>query len=441
MRGKDMQLNSVDYLQKTGRWRISLEVFALKMIISMSFLAQFFDHILRENSVYFILFFGFVCMYVLSERIILKRRNSLNLLWLITICGMVLGYISSVKTMSVLADVVFIFCGIIMIWGCSVKEIAYSRSIRNITRFAVFFAISVWIQILLPSAYDLYLNLLLPDKAQSIIALEAVGMYAGFTSNPGFIASYLVVGILAALASYQSNSNNRKSFALIGFLFLTLLLTGKRAHLLFIILTYIFLYLSSNQLSIRVKRYWRIFISVMAIVILFILLQEVLSTIPALARIIETIEMFLEGEDVSSNRFALYNWGWNQFLENPILGIGWGNFRRTIVGSVTIRTQLQTHNIYIQLLCETGVVGFFSFIIPMVAFLVATKRAYCKCVSSEGQDGPWRMFLYFSFAYQMFFLLYGFTGNPLYDINSQIMYFFACSILSAYKLKNWVQHS
>lgn len=40
-------------------------------------------------------------------------------------------------------------------------------------------------------------------------------------------------------------------------------------------------------------------------------------------------------------------------------------------------------------------------------------------------EGGW---IKFSFFIQLYFLLYGITGNPLYDIEETIMYFFAIGI-------------
>jgi hypothetical protein len=49
----------------------------------------------------------------------------------------------------------------------------------------------------------------------------------------------------------------------------------------------------------------------------------------------------------------------------------------------------------------------------------------------NASKSPWRNVLFFSFAYQTFFLLYGLTGNPLYDTQTAMIYFFSCSIAVA----------
>lgn len=42
----------------------------------------------------------------------------------------------------------------------------------------------------------------------------------------------------------------------------------------------------------------------------------------------------------------------------------------------------------------------------------------------------------FSFFIQLYFLLYGITGNPLYDIEETILYFFAVGV-SLIQLSGW----
>jgi putative inorganic carbon (HCO3(-)) transporter len=70
-------------------------------------------------------------------------------------------------------------------------------------------------------------------------------------------------------------------------------------------------------------------------------------------------------------RLALWATAASVFVEHPLLGAGYGTFRSLyddylpqIEGG-----QLDAHNIYLQLLAETGVLGFFAFLALMVAFL------------------------------------------------------------------------
>ena len=62
-------------------------------------------------------------------------------------------------------------------------------------------------------------------------------------------------------------------------------------------------------------------------------------------------------------RMVLWISAWILFLSAPVIGIGYGNFRESFdtefVGAA--RGSLDAHNLYLQLLSETGVIGFLSF--------------------------------------------------------------------------------
>lgn len=76
-----------------------------------------------------------------------------------------------------------------------------------------------------------------------------------------------------------------------------------------------------------------------------------------------------EGGDFAydqSIRLVLWGVAWDFFVHSPIFGVGWGNFV-AIYGAYVSEIswipqgQFEVHNIYLQLLAETGVVGFGAF--------------------------------------------------------------------------------
>jgi O-antigen ligase len=73
----------------------------------------------------------------------------------------------------------------------------------------------------------------------------------------------------------------------------------------------------------------------------------------------------LQGVDdyTQTTRLALWGTAGALFLSHPVLGVGFGNFRsmyNDYLPGVTA-DQLDAHNLYLQLLSETGVVGFLLF--------------------------------------------------------------------------------
>jgi O-antigen ligase len=66
------------------------------------------------------------------------------------------------------------------------------------------------------------------------------------------------------------------------------------------------------------------------------------------------------------------------FFGHPIIGVGYGNYRFLYAGAVP--GPLDAHNIYLQLLAETGLVGFLSFFILLWLFISLARK------SIRGQD-------------------------------------------------------
>ena len=103
------------------------------------------------------------------------------------------------------------------------------------------------------------------------------------------------------------------------------------------------------------------------------------------------------------SRDVFYAEAWEMFMENPIFGCGWRQMTDIIEHDV--------HNIYIQLLAETGIVGF-SVYVFLIFYGVFIAIKLLRCYSKDKKKS---ILLLFSAYYIFFFALYGLTGNPLYD--------------------------
>ena len=123
-------------------------------------------------------------------------------------------------------------------------------------------------------------------------------------------------------------------------------------------------------------------------------------------------------EDVMSGRGELYLLALKYFSRYPIFGIGWETFRflPDVPGGV------ETHNIYLQLLCETGIIGFGIFL-SFFAYALVTTMKNCRLARTEEE----RLAASFCLFMQLFFLMYGLTGNPLYDPPYYVPYFIVCA--------------
>lgn len=320
-----------------------------------------------------------------------------------------------------------------------------------------YFKISIVIILLLSIIYslssifqylniDLYRRLILPrfsvDRAQELWRLYSGGSYTGFTWQTAFISGYIVCGLGIILLSYNYIKNTKMRFILlvnIPILLIALFMGGKRAHLIFMIIAFLVTYIFSKgnkKLIVRMlKAVLLIFMLVLfAILSMIIIDKDEGPFINLLTKFNDTIESFLAGEDITSGRIHLYDYALQYFLENPFIGIGWREFKEVSVGVINMNKGSHPHNIYIQLLTELGIPGFILFIIPTIYILVITFKLLLNYNNTFEGCMKWKFYIQFSLYIQIFFLLYGITGNLLTDHLYLYMYMFAVAIiLSAIK--------
>ena len=242
----------------------------------------------------------------------------------------------------------------------------------------------------------------------------------GFTNQTSFNACHFVYGlgyILCKRFSYREKM--RLEWVAVALLVVCLVLTNKRAHFLFMILALAIAYYYSGETDKKGKRFAiLVMVGVLSLALLLVLLPRInVGVFIKLNRTLEALESESDA-DVMSGRGELYAIAVKLFLRNPILGIGWEKFRLhpDVPGGV------ETHNIYLQLLCETGVIGFGIFLFFFIfALYITVKNCRDARTAEEHHTAGFCLFM------QIFFLLYGITGNPLYDPPYYVPYFLICS--------------
>ena len=236
------------------------------------------------------------------------------------------------------------------------------------------------------------------------------GLASHYSGNSIYCSITLILMSTKLIVS-RSNKVSGRDVAAVLLTLLALLLTTKRGPLLFAMLAIVVTYYVCNPKSGITKGFYIIAAIVSALIIFFLLAPFV----PLFGNI---LSRFVDAEDISSNRFLFWEQAYSLFLENKLWGIGWGQYvRRNMYGT-------SAHNIYIQLLCETGIVGFAVFTIAMIGTYVTAVKDYKK--HSKHMPFEYRQALASSLAIQIFVIAYGFTGNCLYDM-TVFVYFISCA--------------
>jgi|LFRM01.1.fsa_nt_gb O-antigen ligase len=425
-----LNMRNLNYSRKSiDAKRLSIALFA-----TLSFLIQVFTHILASNTLLIIALTGLALLIVVLNKPSTEEQVPVSFLWILAFLGMMISYIRAPLNVNNLVDFFVFFAGISLVLSGGDEEENFRLAMNVIIFFSIFYAVSVWIQILFPAFYESYANLLPMNNRISILRYARTGRYfTGFSSNPGFTAGHIVCGILLLISKALSDFGRREKLKYIFtsiFLMISLFMTGRRAHFVFLLVAIIAIYLlphRANKNKVRVLILSLVLVLLIFVVVIF---KDYLAEIPLFSRITLSIEGLLLGEDITTGRTDLYAHAWSLFLDNPMFGIGWGNFRLSVIGNVTILTEMEVHNIYLQMLCEMGIIGFVLFIVPIISYLILTIQSLRR--NLERNKRSWTAILYYSLAYQVFFIFYGLTSNPLYDPNFLMMYFLACAITTVY---------
>lgn len=415
---------------------VSFYQLALCALAMLAFLLHLFTSSV-SGMAYCVIIIILVCVLAFSKPVV---RNGLprvyKFCWIATILVILVNYLFRYRSNVVIIDIIVLFCGFAVILCFSKTPGCYDAALSRIKAMSCFFAFGVFLQVLAPSIYRAVIQLF-PSGFRSLLmaGISATGKIRGFSTNPGFSAGYVIAGIFVVYAGMRhSKKIRRRDMTLFILLLLSLLMTNKRAPFLFLILTIAIIRILPERGTKRLKKLWTGLMIALVIIVLFFLLQDVLGQITFLKRLVVSIQSFMEGDDITSGRSKLSAWAVKLFLQNPVTGIGWGFYRTTTRGNATLLKYLDVHNVYLQLLCETGLIGFIAFISVFAVSWNMTKKSYCACISTENPAlRKWKTPLLFSFAFQTYFLLYCLTGNPLYDQFYQVLYSISCSIAVAFR--------
>lgn len=217
-----------------------------------------------------------------------------------------------------------------------------------------------------------------------------------------------------------------------------LVLTGKRGTTLWCILAVaVVIFIQSDR---QFTAAWKIAsLSAVILVILFLLSENVPQIEYMLNRFADM------GSDRSSmERIAMWGLALRSFAKSPVFGIGFQNFRglystsqaHLFATAIDIQSyqRLDAHNVYLQVLCETGIIGLLLYSAALALLLICTLRL----VKYYSKREPYLKFgILFSLCIQVFYLLYSLSGNCLYDLT---FYFYAFALtvtasLHAQKIK------
>ncbi|MGF2082642.1 O-antigen ligase family protein [Enterococcus casseliflavus] len=270
-----------------------------------------------------------------------------------------------------------------------------------------------------------------------IVAISQIenGKIVGLSDTYSLNATYISLAFGLSITNvlyYGENSFKNYKFIYFIFSFIALIVVGKRAHVILSLITIIFIWLIENRKKIK-KRFFNL-------ALLFILLVPIIVfLLPYVSNSLVFIDRFFDQQDLSTlgGRTELYAEAFRIFKDHVFIGVGWAGYPEIVqytVGANYINgfSRMQAHNIYLQLLAEVGIIGFIFF-----AYLFYSGiRAGISEMRVLNERSKYKFFVVYSLYIQIFFVLYGLSGNPLYDRATYIPYFISLTIIYAIRFNN-----
>lgn len=292
----------------------------------------------------------------------------------------------------------------------------------------------------IPEFYFNYIiPIISPEFRGDVTYLYYKGCMAGITSHYSINGMYLAIGtgLISIRAIYDIKMKKCKRIIFPTVMVLALLLTGKRAHLIFMSISLSIVYLIRNY-----KKIGSSLMKLLAIVSILVCTYLIVSLfIPNILVVYE--RLFNSDYATLGGRTELYSDAIKLFKSSPIIGHGWGAYRNYVQYTVGANytseyAKMNAHNIYLQLLAETGIVGFSFFVGLIIYNLKKAIKTLKSLLKLQENYNSILISIEILIFIQIFFILYGFTGNPLYDASMYIPYLLSCGGVSAimYMLKS-----
>ena len=286
----------------------------------------------------------------------------------------------------------------------------------------------VAVSVILEYSIHLFSGVLKPLFTSKALEVRNNSFGGGLFPYSSYAGCFLVPG-LAALVIQQQNRRKSPRFYIETVIYvLSLIMIRKRGFILDIVVGVLFLLC----LDIRrpgkkiVLRKNKAFITLISIVASLLLVFVLYSYVPFIRTATDSLlTKFYEEDGDFSGRDRLYELALSIFRNNMLTGIGWGQFRALSEGifSYASKKTYEVHNVYLQLLCENGIVGLVSFLLATGSVLIYTSRKYLRLAAEGKEAAERRAMVKLAVFMQIFFLAYCISGNPLYDYNFAVTYF------------------
>ena len=361
----------------------------------------------------------FLCVFVICVLILFRIRKykfvrSLSFMYLFILFAMIRMSISNIDYLYLIHWI----C-ILIALGVACFDNQYSKVKEVFVVGGLIISCSCILHMLSPNLLYSIGEMFLDSKWKaSAVRFASWLQYTGLTYQTGASANIAIFGLAMFLSSIAYFKKNKFVVIIVLVCFYVgIALTSKRMMFSLSFLCFLFMYMCKMYFD-RKKASHRFIVLISIGIIAFVGISVLL---PYLENV-NVIRRFFIADLSDTNRFTtgridLYRHAIELFKEHPLWGVGWGVYG----------TQMGTgaHNVYLQLLAETGLIGFLLYVSAATQAFVTTLMNIRKSIDSADNI---KMLLTFSILIQAIYLLYSFSGNALYELPMKTVYIYSCAV-------------
>ena len=216
---------------------------------------------------------------------------------------------------------------------------------------------------------------------ESIKGIRLTGLLG--TNIGSFLAKtgFPLIGLLLCINRFGSFPRRASIVSILGLLiFLSILLTGERTITL---LTIFSLVLVFSLVFVTMPR-WRVLIASLSVLLAGVIVAAIMLEERIHQRLLDLIDDLSRFQE--SPYGHLFSAAWRIFMDYPLTGVGLKNYRE-VCAHYTEHCHPHPHNIYLEFLSESGIVGFLFFVAFVVIFVVKFARRTMRNAINPGAAG------------------------------------------------------
>lgn len=307
--------------------------------------------------------------------------------------------------------------------------------------YALFYAVTTIIFYFMPTLYFKFAQFMFPDIMHSLTLFYNYGWMCGicdhFSTNGMVLATGLMICFNEILSNRkQKNASwkyNKILYISTCLILYALILSSKRAPLIASFIAMFSTYIVSSPRHFSKK----IFSLCILVVALLVVYEFLLPYIPGLSTIADKFQSTEDSEGgVLQGREVLWAVAYEMISSAPIFGHGFGSYSYITEKMDMFTTS--THNYYLQIFAELGVVGLILYVAAFISGIQLTIKQLRKMTLMRNVVSYSDMLiLKISLSIQIFVILYNLSASAMMYYPILIPYFLAltsaCVITRKYK--------